>query len=191
MISSPACHSRARARLTWNVSVVMFAPKATSSGDAFEKISQRTARVGDGGVRLLTRGIGPVRVRVVMEEVVSHPVGDDGRDLGAAWSVEVRHGMAAVLPAERGKLIADDVYWRDVRHSGSNRLSQRTEILASSVGTAADLSQRRYPDSMERLSDRHHYPTGSSPSSAIEISRIRYFWILPVTVIGNSAVNRT
>jgi len=26
------------------------------------------------------------------------------------------------------------------------------------------------------------------PSSAIAISRIRYFWILPVTVIGNSLV---
>ena len=94
-------------------------------GRRVEKISQRTARGGDGCVRLLTRGIGPVRVGVVMEEVVSHAVGDDGRDLGAAWSVEVRHGMAAVLPVERGKLIADDVYWRDVRHSGSNRLSQR------------------------------------------------------------------
>jgi hypothetical protein len=47
-----------------------------------------------------------------MEKVVSHAVDDDGRDLGAAWSVEVRDGMAAVLAAERGKLIADDLYWR-------------------------------------------------------------------------------
>jgi hypothetical protein len=30
-----------------------------------------------------------------------------------------------------------------------------------------------------------------NPSSSAEISRIRNFWILPVTVIGNSSVNRT
>jgi hypothetical protein len=66
----------------------------------------------------------------VKEEVVSHAVSDDGRDLGAAWSVEVRHRMAAVLPAERGKLIADDVYWRYVRQSGSNRLSHEGAIIA-------------------------------------------------------------
>ena len=94
-------------------------------GRRAEKICQRTARVGDRGVRLLARGVGPVRVRVVMEEVVAHAVDDDCGDLGAAWPVEVRHGMAAVLAAERGKLIADDVYWRHVRHSGSNGLSQR------------------------------------------------------------------
>jgi hypothetical protein len=60
-----------------------------------------------------------------MEKVILHAVDDDGRDLGAAWSVEVGHGMAAVLPAERGKLVADDVYWRHVRHSGSDGMSQR------------------------------------------------------------------
>jgi hypothetical protein len=59
-----------------------------------------------------------------MEKVVPHAVDDDGRDLGAAWPVEVGHGKAAVLPAERGKLLADDVYWRNVRHSGSNGVSQ-------------------------------------------------------------------
>src|SRR5215813_5332205 len=32
---------------------------------------------------------------------------------------------------------------------------------------------------------------GARPSSTIEISRILNFWIFPVTVIGNSAVNRT
>ena len=92
-------------------------------GRRAEKISQRTARVRDRGVRLLARGVGPVRVRVVMEEVVAHPVDDDGRDLGAAWPVEVGHGMAAVLAAERGKLIADHVHCRHVRRRRSNRVS--------------------------------------------------------------------
>ena len=31
----------------------------------------------------------------------------------------------------------------------------------------------------------------SRPSSAIDVSRILNFWTLPVTVIGNSSVNRT
>jgi len=33
--------------------------------------------------------------------------------------------------------------------------------------------------------------TGSSPSSAALISRIRNFWIFPVTVVGNSVTNFT
>jgi hypothetical protein len=70
-----------------------------------------------------------------MEEVVPHAVDHGGRDLGTARPVEVGHRMAAVLPAERGKLLADDLYWRYVRHSGNKRWSQRRNILASSVAS--------------------------------------------------------
>jgi hypothetical protein len=55
-----------------------------------------------------------VRIRVVLQQVVAHAVGDDRRHLRPAGSVEVRHGMSAMLAAERRKLIADRVDWRDV-----------------------------------------------------------------------------
>ena len=69
-----------------------------------------------------------------MEEVIAHAVDDDCGDLGTTWSVEVRHGMAAVLAAERGKLIADDVYWRHVRRTRINRWSHvRTFRLSAGI----------------------------------------------------------
>ena len=58
-----------------------------------------------------------------MEEVVAHAVDHDVGDLGPAWSVEVRDGIAVVLAAERGKLIADDVHWRHLRCTRNDRLS--------------------------------------------------------------------
>jgi hypothetical protein len=47
-----------------------------------------------------------------MNEIVAHAIDDQGRDLGTAWAVEVRHGMTTMLAAERGKLIADGVHGR-------------------------------------------------------------------------------
>jgi hypothetical protein len=55
-----------------------------------------------------------VRIRIVVQQIVAHAVGDDRRDLRSPGSVEVRHGMSMVLAAERRKLIADDVDRRDV-----------------------------------------------------------------------------
>jgi hypothetical protein len=64
-----------------------------------------------------------MRVRVVMNEIVAHAVDDEGGDLSTAGSVEVGHGMALVLAAERGKLIADGVHGRHERCTRSNRVS--------------------------------------------------------------------
>jgi hypothetical protein len=78
-----------------------------------------------------------------MEEVIAHAVDDDRRDLGAPGAVEVRHGMAGVLAAERGKLISDDVHRRDGRRSRSSGLSHG---IVQRVSVETSLTNSRFPE---------------------------------------------
>ena len=72
-----------------------------------EESRARRARAGDDRVGLAAGRIRPVRVRVVVEEVVGHGVADDARHLRAAGGVEVGDGKAVVEAIESGKLVTD------------------------------------------------------------------------------------
>ena len=58
-------------------------------------------------VGLLARGIAPSRLRVVVQEIVGHGIGDGLGHLRAAGTIEVGHGVATVAPLEGGKLPAN------------------------------------------------------------------------------------
>ena len=75
-----------------------------------EKISQGAARRGDNGIGLDTGRVGPVRIGVVVEKIVSHCVDDRGRDLGPARTIKVGDWILAVdslkgweMPSDFGK----------------------------------------------------------------------------------------
>jgi hypothetical protein len=72
-----------------------------------EEVGDALARARDAGIGLDARRVAPVRVRIVMEEVVPHGVRDDGRNLRSAWTIEIRDGDASMLALERGKVRAD------------------------------------------------------------------------------------
>ena len=65
------------------------------------------------------------------------------------------------------------------RESTSGMVARRTP-----EASAAGIRARRCYAAFARF-------TGSAPSSAALISRIRNFWIFPVTVVGNSVTNFT
>ena len=91
----------------------MFAPNATSSASAPSSAAEPLASVLDGRVGLFARGVAPVRVRVVVQEVLGHGVGHDAGHLRAAGSIEVGDAGAAVHPIQRWKRGADVVEtWR-------------------------------------------------------------------------------
>ena len=87
--SSPGFQSRERLRAIWNVSVVMFGPKAISSGRAAPRKSataDRASATTSSEARLVGKGPAVVRVRLV--EVPDDPVGHLAGDLRAARVVE-------------------------------------------------------------------------------------------------------
>jgi hypothetical protein len=86
-------------------------------GAAVHEVGDRPACRRDERVGLLAGGVLPVGVRVVMEQVVGHGIHDFARHLGAARSVEVRHGVAVVHALERGKVRADLLDGCDGRHA--------------------------------------------------------------------------
>ena len=87
-------------------------------GATIEEIGKRLARVGDQRVCLFTRRIAPVRVGVVVEEVVLHRMHDAARNLRAAWAVEICDGKSIVRSLERRELRANVFNGRDVRGRG-------------------------------------------------------------------------
>ena len=74
---------------------------------AAEEVRERAARGLEQGVGLGARRVRPVRVGVVVEQVVAHRVGDRARDLGAAGAVEVGDRQAVVASLEGGEARAD------------------------------------------------------------------------------------
>ena len=96
----------------------MLAPNTISEADAPRKSASAARDEAISRVGLFAGRVVPVGVRVVVVEVVRHRVDDGGRHLGAAWTIEIRYGVAAVLALESWKLGAD-VDGR-VRHLGSS-----------------------------------------------------------------------
>ena len=84
-------------------------------GPAIQEIREGFARSGNERVGFFARGIAPVRVRVVVEQVVVHRVDDGTRHLRSAGSVEVGDGVAVVHALERGKMRANALDGRDER----------------------------------------------------------------------------
>ncbi len=87
-------------------------------GPAAEQVGERRARGVERGVGLDARREGPVRVGVVVEQVVAHRVHHRARHLRAAGAVEVGDGRAAVAALEGGELRADLV---DARRGARGR----------------------------------------------------------------------
>ena len=85
----------------------MLAPKATSRGEAFRKSARTCRAFGEGLVGLVAGGEGPVRVGVVVEEVVGHRLDDPAGHLGAAGAVEVGHGLPVRAGAQRREVGPD------------------------------------------------------------------------------------
>jgi hypothetical protein len=71
------------------------------------------------------------------------------------------------------------------RDRSTTEHTEHTEVSIFSVISVASVVDRIVCDHADFI-----WAAFSSPSSAIEISRIRNFWIFPVTVIGNSVVKR-
>ena len=74
---------------------------------AIQEVAHGLARRGDDRVALDARRIRPVRVRIVVEEIVVHRLGDDARHLRPARRIEVGDGIPPVDSLERGELTAD------------------------------------------------------------------------------------
>ena len=85
----------------------MLAPKTISSGRGAEKIGERGARALDRRIRFGTGRIVPVRVGVVVIEVVGHRLDDRARHLSATGTVEVGHRAVLVHALKRGKVTTD------------------------------------------------------------------------------------
>ena len=110
MISSPGPHERPSALATWNVSVVMFAPNAISSADAPSSAASHSRALRERGVGLFAGRIAPMRVRVMVEQVVGDRVGNHARHLRAAGTVEIRDRCAALSPLECRKGGTDSLH---------------------------------------------------------------------------------
>ena len=76
-------------------------------GPAAEPVGQRGTGAEQCRVGLVTGGIGPVGIGVVMQQVVAHRVHDARGHLRAAGSVEIRDGVALMATPQRRKLTAD------------------------------------------------------------------------------------
>ena len=96
----------------------------------------RAGRVDDL-VGLEARWVRPVRVRVVVQQVVAHRIDDARRHLRSPRSVEVRHGMTSVHALERGEARANLI---DARHARDVRLNRSGRHL---ISTPAHCSMRR------------------------------------------------
>ena len=98
----------------------MFWPNTISSGRPFRKSASASRELGDQRVGLFARRIAPVRVGVVMEEIVVHraTTTDRGTCVPPGPS-KYATGMPVVHPRERGKVRANRVDRRDVGASAS------------------------------------------------------------------------
>ena len=69
-----------------------------------EEVGERLAGAGEHRVGLLARGVVPMRVGVVLVEVLGHRLDDRPRHLGAAGAVEVGRTPPGHQPLQRGEL---------------------------------------------------------------------------------------
>ena len=69
-----------------------------------EKIRERLPRLFDQPIRLVARRVAPVRVGVVVEEVIVHRLHHGSRHLRSTGTVEIRYGMPIVRACQSGKL---------------------------------------------------------------------------------------
>jgi hypothetical protein len=75
-----------------------------------EEIGQSGAGAGYERIGLLTCWIGPVRVGVVVEQIVLHRRNNRPRHLGPTGAVEIGDGLVLVSSLERRKLLAEERY---------------------------------------------------------------------------------
>ena len=124
-------------------------------GAAEHEIGERFARARDQLVGLFARRIAPVRVGVVMEEVIVHRRDDRARDLRAARAVEVRDGVSAVRPLQRRKVRTNFVDADGpVRvQSGDGRHAISTPAHCSTIFTASTWSATS-PNSLRAIRKR-------------------------------------
>ena len=127
-ISSPGARLAPIARLSANVIVVMFGPKAISSGSVAPSRSATAARVpAMSCVGLGARREGAMGVRAAVREVVADRVQACVGDLRARGTVEPGDGHVAVSSREGREARPDrlDVIGRDVHAHRSGRISVR------------------------------------------------------------------
>ena len=74
-----------------------------------QEIGQRRARRGESRVGLEARGVAPVGVGVVVEQIVGHGIDHLARDLGPTRPVEIGDREPGVLALEGGEAAADRV----------------------------------------------------------------------------------
>src|SRR5205823_10056266 len=91
-------------------------------------------------VRLLTRGVEPMRVGVVVEQVVGHGVDDGQRNLGPARTVEVRDGLTVVNPLESGELAANCVDGGDGFGCRALRCCRRCHAISTPAHCSTNLA---------------------------------------------------
>ena len=94
------------ARLSANVSVVMLAPKTTSSGAQLKKSAMASMRLLDNQVGALAGEERSAEVGVPLRQVFRDGVDHLLRDLRAAGRVEEHRGLAVDRLAQRRKLLA-------------------------------------------------------------------------------------
>ena len=95
-------------------------------GPAAQEVGERLARGRERGVGLDARRVRPVRVGVVVEQVVADGLHDGSRHLRPAGPVEVGDGRVVVTPLEGGEAGADLVEARGWarRHRIPRRISR-------------------------------------------------------------------
>ena len=76
-------------------------------GGSADPVGQGAAGGQQGSVGLAAARIGPVRVGVVVQQVVRDRLGDAARRLGATRTIEVGYRMAVVAPVQRRKVAAN------------------------------------------------------------------------------------
>src|SRR5690606_17842920 len=82
-------------------------PECNLAGRGIQEVCKCLTSTGDGSIRLHTRRVGPVGVRVVMQQVARHGVHHGARNLGATGTIEVGHRMSRVNPLQGRELCAD------------------------------------------------------------------------------------
>ena len=95
-----------------------------------QEIRHRLPRGRQHRVRLATAGIAPVRVGVVVKEILGDGVCHRARDLGAAGPVEVRDGPAGVTPLQRRETPRGSR--RRWRHAGQVQARTSSELAGES-----------------------------------------------------------
>src|SRR5687768_9835148 len=106
----------------------------------------------DGGIGFGARRIGPMRVCIMVIQIVAHPLNHVTRHLRTARAVKIGDGIAVVYAFERGEMFSDLANWRDFlllegccRHLAhlSRNSSFRFFVLRARIKPASDASTVR------------------------------------------------